>query len=59
MGLDLRVLSNDEEVQLVRSFLETMTADNPTWMTFVRARGVGDHVEEDARKAVGRLSTGI
>lgn len=50
MGLDLRALCSAEEVQIVHTFLETLTKDNPTWMTFVRARGVGDHVEEDARK---------
>jgi hypothetical protein len=49
MGLDLRALCNEEEVQIVPSFFDTMTEDNPTWMIFVRARGVGDHVEEDAR----------
>jgi len=49
IGLDLRALCNQKEVQLVHSFFDTMTEDNPTWMIFVRARGVGDHVEEDAR----------
>lgn len=59
MGLDLRALCNDEEVQIVHSFLETMNEDNPTWMTFVRARGVGDHVEEDARKQLGAFRRGF
>ena len=59
MGLDLRALCNDEEVQLVHSFLETMTEDKPTWMTFVRARGFGDHVEEDARKQLDAFRRGF
>ena len=50
MGVDLRALCTDEEVQIVHGFLEAMNEDGPAWMAFVRARGVGDHVEEDARK---------
>jgi predicted nucleotidyltransferase len=49
MGLDLRALCADDEVQIVHTFLEVMNEANPAWMAFVRARGVGDHVEEDAR----------
>lgn len=59
MGLDLRALCNDEEAQIVHSFLEAMTEDSPTWMTFVRARGVGDHVEEDARKQLDTFRRGF
>ena len=59
MGLDLRALCNAEEVQIVHSFLETMAEDNPTWMTFVRARGVGDHVEEDARRQLETFRHGF
>lgn len=59
LGLDLRALCNDEEVQIVQSFLEAMTENNPTWMTFVRARGVGDHIEEDARKQLGTFRRGF
>ena len=59
MGVDLRALCNDDEVQIVHSFLETMTEDNPTWMIFVRARGVGDHVEEDARKLLEAFRRGF
>ena len=33
----------------VNAFLAAMNENNPAWMAFVRARGVGDHVEEDAR----------
>ena len=49
MGLDLHALCADDEVQIVYTFLEAMSEANPAWMEFVRARGVGDHVEEDAR----------
>jgi predicted nucleotidyltransferase len=59
IGLDLRALCNNEEVQIVHSFLEAMTEDNPTWMTFVRARGVGDHVEDDAREQLRTFRRGF
>jgi predicted nucleotidyltransferase len=59
IGLDLRALCNDEEVQIVHSFLEAMTEDNPTWMTFVRARGVGDHVEDDTREQLRTFRRGF
>jgi hypothetical protein len=45
----LRALCTDEEVVVVHAFLDAMHEDNPAWMSFVRVRGVGDHVEEDAR----------
>jgi predicted nucleotidyltransferase len=60
MGLDLRTLCNDEEVQIVHAFLETTNnEDNPAWMAFVRARGVGDHVEEDARNQLETFRRGF
>lgn len=59
MGLDLRALCNDEEVRIVHSFLEAMTEDNPTWMRFVRARGVGDHVEDDTREQLRTFRRGF
>jgi predicted nucleotidyltransferase len=48
MGIDLRALCRDDEVMVVHAFLDAMDEDNPAWMSFVRARGIGDHVEEDA-----------
>jgi len=54
LGLDLRGLCTDEEMVIVRGFLDAMDEANPAWMSFVRARGVGDHIEEDAR---GQLDT--
>jgi predicted nucleotidyltransferase len=49
LGLDLRALCTNDEVAIVRAFLDAMDEDDPAWMSFVRARGVGDHVEDDAR----------
>jgi predicted nucleotidyltransferase len=59
MGLDLRALCADDEVQIVHAFLEAMNEANPAWMTFVRARGVGDHVEEDARAQIDTFRQGF
>jgi len=59
MGLDLRALCTNDEVKLVRAFLEAMDEDNPAWMSFVRARGVGDHVEEDARAQLDAFNQGF
>jgi len=59
MGVDLRALCNDEEAQIVHAFLEAMNEDNPAWMAFIRARGVGDHVEEDARKQLDTFRRGF
>ena len=39
---------NPEETAIVYAFLAAMNENNPALMFFVRARGVGDHVEEDA-----------
>jgi predicted nucleotidyltransferase len=59
MGVDLRSLCTDEETKIVHAFLETMDEDNPRWMAFVRAKGVGDHLEEDARKQLGAFRQGF
>jgi predicted nucleotidyltransferase len=48
LGIDLKELSTDEERRVVDAFLAATNEENPAWMPFVRARGVGDHVEEDA-----------
>jgi len=47
MGLDLRALCKEEETRIVHEFLEKMNEENPAWMAFVRARRVGDHVQEE------------
>src|SRR5580658_9010110 len=52
MGLDLGALCADDDAQIVYKFLDAMNEVNPAWMAFVRARGVGDHVEEDARAQI-------
>jgi predicted nucleotidyltransferase len=49
LGIDLKALCTPEEAAIVNAFLAAMNENNPAWMSFVRARGVGDHVEEDAR----------
>jgi predicted nucleotidyltransferase len=59
MGLDLRALCADDEVQIVYTFLDAMNEINPAWMAFVRARGVGDHVEEDARAQIDTFRQGF
>jgi len=59
MGLDLRALCKEEETRIVYRFLEQMNEENPAWMAFVRARGVGDHVEEDARKHLDTFRRGF
>jgi len=59
MGLDLRALCADDEVQIVHAFLEAMNEANPAWMAFVRARGVGDHAEEDARTQIDTFRQGF
>jgi hypothetical protein len=33
--------------------------NNPAWMSFVRARSVGDHVEEDARAQLDTFRQGF
>jgi predicted nucleotidyltransferase len=59
MGLDLRSLCRDNEVAVVHAFLDAMDEDNPAWMAFVQARGVGDHVEEDARRQLDTFRRGF
>lgn len=59
LGLDLRALCTGEEVVIVHAFLDTMDEANPAWMSFVRARGVGDHVEEDARAQLDTFRRGF
>ena len=49
LGIDLKALCTPEEAAIVNAFLAAMNENNPAWMSFVRARGVGDPVEEDAR----------
>jgi predicted nucleotidyltransferase len=59
LGLDLRELCTDDEVAIVHAFLDAMDEDNPAWMSFVRARGVGDHVEQDARAQLDTFRQGF
>ena len=59
LGIDLRVLCTLEEAEIVNAFLAAMNENNPAWMSFVRARGVGDHVEEDARAQLGAFHQGF
>jgi predicted nucleotidyltransferase len=49
LGIDLKALCTPEEAAIVNAFLAAMNENNPAWMSFVCAKGVGDHVEEDAR----------
>jgi predicted nucleotidyltransferase len=59
LGLDLRSLCTDEEVLMVHAFLGALDENNPAWMSFVRARGVGDQVEEDARSQLDSFRQGF
>ncbi|MGA8440380.1 MAG: hypothetical protein WB762_29640 [Candidatus Sulfotelmatobacter sp.] len=59
LGADLRALCSTEEAEIVNAFLAAMNEDNPAWMSFVRARGVGDHVEEDARAQLDAFREGF
>jgi hypothetical protein len=59
MGLDLRALCKEEETRIVHGFLAEMNEEHPAWMAFVPARGVGDHVEEDARKQLDTFRRGF
>jgi len=45
--------------QIVRAFVVSMNEDNPSWMYFVRARGVGHRVEEDARVQLAAFQQGF
>jgi len=59
LGLDLRALCADDEAQIVYAFLDAMNEANPAWMAFVRTRGVGEHVEEDARAQLDTFRRGF
>ena len=59
LGLDLRSLSENEEIGIVSCFLEAMHQDGPSWIAFVRARGFGDHREEDARAQLDAFALGF
>ena len=59
LGSDLRALCTPEEVGIVNAFLAAMNKNNPAWMSFVRARGVGDHVEEDASAQLDTFRKGF
>jgi len=59
VGMDLGAMCTDEETAIVHAFLEAMHEDNPRWMAFVRAKGVGDHVEEDAKKQLDAFRQGF
>jgi predicted nucleotidyltransferase len=59
LGLDLRAMCADDEVAIVHTFLAAMDEDSPAWMSFVRARGVGDHLEEDARAQIAAFRQGF
>ncbi len=52
-------MCTDEETAIVHAFLEAIHEDNPRWMAFVRAKGVGDHVEEDAKKQLDAFRQGF
>src|SRR6267143_1844165 len=55
----LLALCADDDAQIVYTFLDAMNEVNPAWMAFVRARGVGDHVEEDARAQIDTFRQGF
>ena len=59
LGIDLRALCSPEEIGIVNAFLAAMHENNAAWMSFVRARGVGDHVEEDARAQLDTFRQGF
>src|SRR5271169_5431642 len=59
LGIDLRGLCTLEEAEIVNAFLAAMNENNPAWMSFVRARGVGDHIEEHARAQLDAFRKGF
>lgn len=59
LGVDLKALCTSEEAAIVNAFIAAMNENNPAWMAFVRARGVGDHVEEDARAQLDAFRKGF
>jgi predicted nucleotidyltransferase len=59
LGVDLKALCTSEEAAIVNAFIVAMNENNPAWMAFVRARGVGDHAEEDARAQLDAFRKGF
>jgi predicted nucleotidyltransferase len=59
LGVDVRALCTPEELATVNAFLAAMSENHPAWMSFVRARGVGEHVEEDARAQLDAFRRGF
>jgi predicted nucleotidyltransferase len=59
LGIDLKALCTPEEAAIVNAFLAAMNENNPAWMSLVRARGVGDHIEEDARAQLDAFRKGF
>ncbi|HVR26493.1 MAG TPA: hypothetical protein VMU26_24590 [Candidatus Polarisedimenticolia bacterium] len=59
LGIDLRAICTPEEVGIVNAFLAAMNEDNPAWMSFVRPRGVGDRIEQDARAQLDTFRKGF
>ena len=44
---------------VVHALPNAMDRANPAWMSFVRARGLGEHVEEDARAQLDTFTPGL
>lgn len=59
LGVDVKALCTLEELPTVNAFLAAMSENHPAWMSFVRARGVGEHVEEDARAQLDAFRRGF
>jgi hypothetical protein len=59
LGIDLKALCTPEEASILNAFLAAMNENNPAWMSFVRARGVGDSVEEDVRAQLDAFRKGF
>jgi predicted nucleotidyltransferase len=59
LGIDLKALCTPEEASILNAFLAAMNENNPAWMSFVRTRGVGDSVEEDARAQLDAFRKGF
>jgi predicted nucleotidyltransferase len=59
LGADLRALCTDEEVTVVNRFFSAIDDAKPGWMSFVRARSLGDHAEEDARAELKAFKQGF
>lgn len=59
LGSDLQHLSDEEETAVVNEFLQALEEKPPRWMAFVRARGMGDSLEEDARAQIETFKSGF